>query len=531
MAYKRFFPGPQGTGAAIVVPMTDFSLPEIDGDRLTDDALAKIIERTGSVRQRLRSLGLAQGNKVASNQRILRDQVTNTEIVVELYEGPSLREDVSYKLKLPQTPATLRAVPTTFEQLREIYADRLMGGNVSNVLRNQIHIAQSGIGAEQLEFFTPPDKYLDEWLEDKLQNGVDKQFRRNELTGIDPRTGLALPYDENGKLQPFSFNTPQGSTIAPMAPLIDRLQGINHVVVSEGLGSLLAQNHVDIAQVFNPTSALHTESALEMYNRRQSGIWQDITIVNDAEMKVWIQTMENKHLEIPMSKIEDAPFPMPFLRSEPTRIDENSIPLMRRSHQRFMNLGEVSETEQVNLVFSVGCGPKGGQNHFQSRGRHFIAAASTISDDGARRLVEQCGSPSGLMEGEPDAVGAGDAAFTASLLQRLYAPLEDIIERRHPNLSDERKRIASMAFTTLLQRVFGELVYRSKMRDLTAVPPEAFPRIFDSVLDKSIAAAHKLTTIDKVPSNVFVDQEWGVSFMVMEVERLMEAHDQYEPST
>ncbi len=519
----RFFPGPQGSGADIVVPMTDFSLPRIDGDRLTTEALQVIIERTGKTRQRLRDHGFAQGNKIASELRIRRGDVTSTDIPVELYGGPTLRDDISYTFRLPQTPATLRSVPQTVEDLLDVYADRTMGGNASNVLRNQIILAQADIGPSEYHVFAPKDRYLDEWLDAKLQGDVEHRFQRHELEGIDPRIGIALPYEgDAGKLQQFSFNRPQGSTIEPMTEHVTTLQGLDHVVVSEGVGVLLAQHKLQIAQIFNPTSALHTESALETHRRKaDAGYWQDIPIVNDDEMDHWIKTMENKQLEVKITDIPDAKFPMPFKKEDPTKIDEDAVRILRESHRRFMHLGETQETPYVNLELGIGCGPKGGQNHFQCNSRHFVAAASTLTEEGADRLLDLCGTPEerGAHISIHDVVGAGDAAFTAGVIHRFYAPIEDIVDKRYPNLSDERKRIAAMAFTTLLQRVFGELAYHSKVRDLSGVPPQAFPVIFDKVLDKAIAAAHHLTTIDKVPSGVFRDDEWGLSFMTMELER------------
>lgn len=523
MPATRFFPGPQGAGADIVVPMTDFSLPKIDGDRLTTEALQEITVRTGKTRQRLRDHGFAQGNKIASELRIRRGDVTSTDIPVELYGGPTLRDDISYTFRLPQTPATLRSVPQSVEELLEIYADKMMGGNASNVLRNQVVLAQANIGPSAYHVFAPKDRYLDEWLSSKLQGDAGNRFERHELQDIDPRIGLALPYEgDGGKLQQFSFNRPQGSTIDPMKEHIETLRGLDHVVVSEGVGVLLAQRKLQIAQIFNPTSALHTESALETHRRKSdAGYWQDVAIVNDDEMDHWIKTMENKQFEVKVTDIPDAKFPMPFKKEDPMKIDDDAIRILRENHRRFMHLGETKETSHVNLELGIGCGPKGGQNHFQANGRHFVAAATTLSEEGADRLITLCGGSdeNGLQTSTHDVVGAGDAAFTAGVIHRFYSPIEDIVDKRHPNLSDERKRIAAMAFTTLLQRVFGELAFHSKVRDLSAVPPQAFPVIFDKVLDKAIAAAHHLTTIDKVPSGVFRDEEWGVSFMTMEIER------------
>lgn len=522
--HNRFFPGPQGTGANVVVPMTDFSLPNIDGNRMTEEALQTIKDRTGRTRQRLRDQNFAQGNKIASEQRISPDGRTKEDILIELYGGPTLRDDFRFMYKLPQTPATLMSVPTTMDSLLEIYADRAMGGNTSNVLRNEVHLSSAGLGPREMHFFSPTDKYLDNWLQEKFRDGVEERFERHELKGINSRTGLALPYEDpsSGKTQQFSLNTPQGSTIGPMEELIARLQGLDHVIVSEGIGVLLAKAKISITQIFNPTSALHAESALEMHRRKEEfDVWQDIAIVNDDEMEEWIKTMEIKQNDLVRKEVPDAKFPMPFLKDDPSKIDLNSVNLMRASHQRFMNLGAAKETKYVNFEMGVGCGPKGGQNHFQCRGEHYVAASSTLSEEGASKLIDMCGLPNerGVQLETRDVVGAGDAAFTATLMHRHYAPLEDIINQRHPNLSDERTMIATMAFTTMLQRVFGELVYHSRARDLSGVPPEAFPKLFDAVLDKAIAAAHKITMIEKVPSNVYRDEEWGMSFMTMKIER------------
>lgn len=521
MEDKRFFPGPQGTGANIVVPMTDFSLPEVDGYRLSQEALAQITERTKQTRQRLRSHDFAQGNKVASELSIRRDQVTKDDIPIELHGGPTLRDDFSFTFKLPQTPATLREVPQTIRALLETYAETQMGGNASNVQRNLVHLSRANLGPAEHHVFAPTDKYLDAWLDKQLENGIDKRFVRHRLEGIQSRFGIALPYEDAGKIQQFSINTPQGSTVEPMRGHVEALKNLDHVVVSEGIGTLLAQHGIAIRQIFNPTSALHTESALEVRRRKEeAGFWQDTPIINDDEMNSWIKTMEERQDVENRDKIADAKFPMPFMLEDLSRIDENAVQILRASHRRFLSLGNPEETADMTLVTGIGCGPKGGQNLFQCRGRYYVAAASTLSEQGAKQLISLCGSPEehGVRAETRDVVGAGDAAFTASLMARFYR-LEDVIDARHPNLSDERKRIATMAFTTLLQRAFGELVYHSKARDLSAVPPQAFPVMFDKTLDKAIAAAQEITMIDKVPSRVYRDKEWDMSFMAMEIER------------
>lgn len=518
--HERFFPGPQGIGANVVGPMTDWSLPDIDGDRLTPETLEKIIENTGRARQRLRSMGLAQGNKIASEMKIV--EVTATEILIELYGGPTLRDDVTYKFRLPQTPATLRVAPKALEELLEVYAEKMMGGNISNVFRNQLELGISGLGPAQNHVFCPTDRYLDAWMQDRLQKITSAQIMLHDLEGMNERFGFATPYrNESAQIQQFSFNKPQSSTVEPMQPWIDKLRSMDYVVVSEGLGTLLRDNKIAIVQIFNPTSALHVQSALQMLDRKNEGDnWQDVTIVNDDEMGDWIRIMENKQNDVQMKDIPDAKFPMPFLKSDRRKIDEGSVNILRESHRRFLNLGQTRETENVGLVVGIGCGPKGGQNQFQSKGKHYIAAASAFTDEGAERLLNLCGPERerAVRMNIRDVVGAGDAAFTASLIHRNYSPLEEIVEKRHPNLSAERKRIAVMAFTTILQRVFGELVYHSKVRDLSEVPSEAFPIIFDKTLDKSIDAALQLTTIDKVPSKVYHDDEWDIGFMVMELE-------------
>ncbi len=518
--HPRFFPGPQGTGGAIVVPMTDFLLRNPDGHRLTEEAVAAIKVETARTRGRLREHGFAPGNKMASN--IVIDPRSNgSHITIVLEEGPTLRDDFSFKFKFPHTPATLAEKPATIEDLLEICADKAMGGNISNSARSLIHIAGAGIGPERHETFTPADRYLNEWLARKMEGDVGKRFTVNTLTGIDPRIGIALPYDLDGKQQQFSFNRPQGSTISPMEQYVRRLACLDHVVVSEGIGSLLATHGVRIAQVFNPTSALHVESALEMHRRKEDESWQDVTIVNDDEMDLWIKHMESKQYDTGVKELPDAKFPMPFRSDEPGKIDKFAVDVLRESHKRFRNLAGVQETAHISLVMGVGCGPKGGQNHFQALGKRYVAAASTLSEDGAKRLLADCGEldASQIDAGIRDVVGAGDAAFTASLMARLYAPLEDIIDRRCPGMSGDRKRIAAMAFTTFLQRVFGELAFHSKVRDLSAVPADAFPRIFDKVLDKAIAASHTLTTIDTVPTSVYQDAEWGLQFMAMELQK------------
>lgn len=521
MEYKRFFPGPQGTGAAIVVPMTDFSLPEVDDDRLTQEALANIVERTAHTRARLRGHNFAQGNKIACELGIRKEQTTKDDIPVELHGGPTLRDEFSFTFRLPQTPATLRNVPQDIRALLEIYADKQMGGNASNVQRNLVHIAGADIGPERHHVFSAADRYLDAWLEDHLQDARGTRFTRHELTGIQSRFGVALPYDDGGKIQQFSINTPQGSTLEPMRQHIETLRGLDHVVVSEGIGGLLKDARVEIRQIFNPTSALHTESALEVRRRMEDrGEWQDTPIINDDEMNSWIKTMEERQDTGKREQLPDAKFPMPFLLDNMVAIDENAVQILRTSHRRFLALGNPPETEHMTLVTGIGCGPKGGQNLFQCRGRYYVAAASTPTDKGAAHILGQCGDEAGhqLRLGIRDVVGAGDAAFTASLMQQFYK-LEDIIDARHPHLSEERRRIATMAFTTLLQRVFGELVYHSKARDLSGVPQDAFPRLFDMTLDKAIAAAHEITMIDKAPSRVYRDADWDMSFMVMELNR------------
>jgi hypothetical protein len=520
--HPRFFPGPQGKSGLVVVPMTDFSLKAPDGHNVTDEAVRIATENTGRMRQLLLTHKFVPGgSKFASDMSLEPGDPNAADMKIKLHGGATLGDEISFHLRLPHTPGTKAGKPQTIDELFQIICNKMMGGNISNVYRTMAHLSCADLGAETHEVFSPPDKYLDDWLSEKLTPAASKRLNVHELVGIDARIGLALPYMNQGKVQQFSFNRPQGLTVDPMEPHVNALHNLDHLVVSEGIGVLLAKYNVDLTQVYNPTSALHTHSALEMYDRIQAGNRKDVTIINADEMELWIKTMENRRSEEPIKELPDAKFPSLFRTDDPDKIDEGAFRVSRDSHSRFRALSDVSETEYVSMVMGVGCGPEGGQNQFQGNGKRYVAAASTLSDEGAKRLLAECGDidPNLINLSIRDSVGAGDAACTASLIARLYAPLEQIIDLRCPNMSNDRKRIAAMAFTTILQRVFGELAYRSKLRDLSVVPAEAFPRIFDKTLDKAIAAAQKLTTIERVPTNVYHDPEWDVRFTAMELEK------------
>ena len=446
------------------------------------------------------------------------ESMSDKGIALRLHDGPTLENDFSYKLLFPHTPHTKRRPPESFEELLESTTMERMGGNIANMLRTKIQMAVAGIGAEKYRVFSPPDKYLDAWLEEQLPKVKDSSVDLIKLDDMVSRIGVALPYNGEKGPQPFSFNRPQPDTIEPMRAHVSALRGLDQVLVSEGLGAILTPKQVQVKQLFNPTSALHNESALELVRRRKGTI-ADRTMVNTKEMNDWIGVMENR-LEIATGEPVEAHFPSIFSKSKHgISIDEEAVKDARTSHTRIMHIMRVPETEHVDFVTGVGCGPDGGQNQFQVDGKHYVACSSALSKKGAQNLIELCGRGSELNISIEDAVGAGDAAYTASSIAMLYAPqMEDVIEQKYPNMSKERKRIAIMAFTTILQRVFGELAFRSHNRDLSCIPPAAFPRIFDATLEKSIAASQHIVQTSRNPEKIYSDNEWGMYFAVMELD-------------
>jgi hypothetical protein len=511
---ERFFPGPQGSEGLVVVPMTDFTLRDPHRTFLPQAVIDLLMENTGRARQRLQSQHFAAGDKIATEIDI--EEVMKNGIALRLSGGPTLQDDFSYKIMHPHTPHTKRHEPETFEELLESTTINRMGGNIANMFRSKIQLAIAGLGAEKQQAFMPEDKFLQAWLEEKLEKVPQDTVEVTTLDKMSSRIGVAYPYMGDKGPQPFSFNRPQPGTIEPMRPHVKELKKLDFVIASEGLGEILKSGRVQVKQLFNPTSALHNESALELVRRRKAGNIQDRTMVNNKEMNDWLRVMENRLFETPTSEIPDAHFPDIFQNGS---IDPNAVDLVRGSHTRMRRIMRVPETDHVDFVAGVGCGPDGGQNQFQSEGRHFVACSSTLNKKGAKKLIELCGRGCALDIKIQDAVGAGDAAYTASTMGILYGPeMDEILEKRYPNMSKERKRIASMAFTSILQRVFGELAYRSHNRDLSQIRPAAFHRIFDASLDKAIEAAQEIVEVSSKPEKVYTDKEWGIDFAVMELD-------------
>jgi hypothetical protein len=511
---ERFFPGPQGSEGLVVVPMTDFFLRDPHRTFLPQAVITELMENVGRARLRLQGQHFAGGDKIATEIEI--ESVTTKGIKLRLHGGPTLQDDFSYTLVFPHTPHTKRNQPNTFEELLESTTNYRMGGNIANIFRTKVQLALAGLGAEEQKVFMPPDQFLQDWLEKKLDELPNDLIDLSLLGNMPERIGAAFPYKGEKGPQPFSFNKPQQGTIEPMKAHVKKLKRLDFVMVSEGLGEILKTSKVKVKQLFNPTSALHNESALELIRRRGTSTAQDRTMVNTTEMKDWLGVMENRLFETPTSEIADAHFPSIFQQGA---IDENAVEHVRGSHMRIKRIMRVPETDHLDFVTGIGCGPDGGQNQFQSEGRHYVACSTALSKTGAKNLIQTCGRSQGLDIGIEDAVGAGDSAYTATTMGILYGPeMEDIIEKKYPNMTKDRKRIAVMAFTTMLQRVFGELAFRSHNRDLSQISPKIFPLIFDTTLEKAIAAAQKIVQISRSPETVYSDKEWGIDFAVMELD-------------
>ncbi|MBU0459127.1 hypothetical protein KJ652_05460 [Patescibacteria group bacterium] len=519
--YKRFFPGPQGIEAEVVVPMTDFSV--IDPHKLKLPRVARDIikERVGSLREELQRRGFAHGNKIASLLSLLHDESDDDTIPLMLHHGPSFLEHFRAVLKLPKTPAIREENPQTPEALFEIISNTHMGGNASNILRTELHMARSGIGARIHKVFAPSDKYLDPWMAQYLDE-VGDLFEFHPLNEIESRYGAGFPYDDNGgREQRFSTNTPQASTIDAMLPHVGQLESCDFVVVSEGLGEILKAQQIEVSQLFNPTSALHVESAIEVLKRSNGGITRDGVFINDKEADVWLKVMENRIDGTSMDELPDAKFPSPFRKTkQSTAIDGNAIQIINDSHQRWLNVIQPPESEHMTCLTGVGCGPEGGQYQFQKRNRFYISCADTLTDKGAGTLINSLGRKERKVSTKTrDVVGAGDAAYAATILAMLHTPLEDLFKSKEPSLNTNQIIIAITAFHAILGRVFGELAFRSENRDLTGVPHTSFPRILDAVVNKSIAAAYKLTIVEKRPQRIYTDDEWGINFVMWELAR------------
>ena len=427
-------------------------------------------------------------------------------------------ERIRVVLNFPQTPALLEKKPNTLAAFLEIIAVQMMGGNISNMVRTKAHIAHADLGALQHHVFSPHDRYFTPWLEAQQQKLGDR-FTLTELQDIPSRTGVAFPYrTDNERSQLFAINTPQGSTIGPMRPFVERLRDCKFVAVSEGIGAVLEESGIRIAQLFNPTSALHVESAIEVLKRKRNGTSSDLIFVSDDEWDLWIRVMENRVSGTHLKDLPTALFPSPFSMGNRNAIDPGAVTIINQSHLRIVHVSEPLSEDHVTCRVGIGCGPRGGQYLFQCDGKHYIGAADTPSDRGAASLITLLGEQSLVSTANPNVMGAGDAAAVAATMSVHYEPLEQIIASRDPNLSKERRKIAAMAFTAILGRVFGELAFRSRGRDLTSVPVEAFPRLFDATLDKAIAAAYKITLLPKMPSTVYEDPEWDLHFTVWELQ-------------
>lgn len=512
--HNRFFPGPQGTEGIVAIPMTDFNLR----NDLPQDVLEAIMRNTESVRKELRELRIAHGNKISANLR--RDVDPETGGIL-LAMRPTLTKHVTVNLPLPETNETRAQNPQTVEKLFECLCNVWRGGNAANILSNKVRLAQAGIGAAHHQIFTPQDLYLTPWLGQETSKGdAIGRFDIHTLTDIPMnRIGTQLPFLDDGKPELFSINRPQPSTIAAMRNHSEHLRHCDHVIVSEGLERILQENQIDISQLFNPTSALHIESALQMLERKERNASSDMVFINEDEMDLWIRVMENRLTGAqfdPKKNENTAAFPMPFSSDG---IDENSVRISMASHQRFLRMIEPSEKPCMTNPMSVSCGKAGGQDLFQSEGQYFLGYSSALSDEGTAQLLHLIGNPEGISMNIRNVMGAGDASFTAATLAKLYHPLEDIMQKRSGNLNKEKQKIAAMAFVSMLKRIFGAIAYHTNQRNITDVPAEAFPKLLDTVVDRAIQAAEEMTVLTKAPQRFFEDKEFGLLFTAHEIDR------------
>lgn len=455
--------------------------------------------------------------------KILADESTREDLRLMLYGGPTFRNTFRATLDIPNTPAVARTHPQIPRVLFEILSEQHLGGNASNILRNELHLARANVGAQLHKVFAPPDPYLDPWMKPYLEH-VGSNFEFHALDGLSSRFGAGFPFnDERNREQRFSLNTPQDPTIEPMRKHVEggALNDCDFIVVSEGMGELLKQYNVRIRQLFNPTSALHNESALEALKRFREGRGTDAVFINEKEADQWIRIMENRMEMGPFKDLPEAKYPSPFLKSaQGVHIDPNAIEVMNGNHRRWLNMLPPPEEDYVTCHSSVGCGPEGGQYLLQCQGQHYIACADTPTEEGARALIAVLGTTADVRSDIRDVIGAGDASFTASILCNLYTPLEDILRTKDQSLSPPKLKIAAAAFHAILGRVFGEFVYHSETRDLSGVPHEAIPQLLDMVLEKAIAAAHHITTITKrSPQRIYTDPDWKFNFTMWELER------------
>ena len=171
---ERFFPGPQGSEGLVVVPMTDFTLRDPHRTFLPQAVIDLLMENTGRARQRLQSQHFAAGDKIATEIDI--EEVMKNGIALRLSGGPTLQDDFSYKIMHPHTPHTKRHEPETFEELLESTTINRMGGNIANMFRSKIQLAIAGLGAEKQQAFMPEDKFLQAWLEEKLEHVVEPKI-------------------------------------------------------------------------------------------------------------------------------------------------------------------------------------------------------------------------------------------------------------------------------------------------------------------------------------------------------------------
>lgn len=520
MPSTRFFPVAQGTEADIVVPITDLSLREVDGNIITQECIDRLEVETEAVRAELKQRGFAQGNKISCTLKVSKEEdpdIPDDVIPLLLHKGVMGR--FSTRLFFPKTPGIIQRNPKTVEELFELITVQMMGGNISNMVRTKAHIAKANLGAKQHRVFSPYDRYFTPWMQEQ-QEILGDRFSLTELQNISSRIGVAFPYrTDTERNQLFAVNTPQGSTIDPMRPYMETLRDCRFVSVSESIGSILAEAGIHIAQLFNPTSALHVESATEVLKRKRNGALSDLIFVNDTEWDLWIRVMENRLGGTALNDLPTAMFPSPFKLGSKNAIDADAVAIANASHMRIIRVAEPPSNDYITCRVGVGCGPKGGQHLFQCEGKHYIGAIDTPSDRGAASLITILGQQDLVNTSIRDVMGAGDATAVAATMSVHYEPLEQIISSRDQHLSRERQKIAAMAFTAILGRVFGELAFRSRGRDLTSVPVEAFPRIFDATLDKAIAAAYKITLLPTMPSTVYEDSEWDFHFTAWELEQ------------
>lgn len=401
------------------------------------------------------------------------------------------------------------------------------GGNIPNMTRNMVHAMQSGLcpdGAE-MDLYTTPEPIFLNWLE-HVDPAIRDRIHCTRLE-IPPRIGIHVEYksDKPGGVGTFGMVTPMHSTIAQISPHFDTLRSCNHVLVSESLASLV-QNDAqrgEFREFQNPSSAFREQCAVESYNHRLNHGRMPFISMNDEEMVKYVLSIERRRgLNTTGSSsaneaIQNPSFSSPF--DDDRRMNNPMVELVSNGFNRY--LSSITPHPEDNLFFpaSVSCGPRGGYHlACTPDGNRYVIFSSTPNGNGTERMLSIVGDNEDINIQKKRTMGAGDSVASILSLTDLWDVnrlMQQHSKNRYP-LDPKFFEVASMIFVSIFSRFAGEILYHSDRCDWSSIPPDRFPEIVLTTIEKSLRLAAETWNKTERPQ-AFREADWDIDLALWQL--------------